>query len=87
MITQLLMDTFATVIAQLLTLIPALPAAFSTALGYVSGFGTYMAGWLAPLGVIVPWNIVSTCMTIYLGYLAFWLAMAAGRLILWALGR
>lgn len=87
MITQGILDFLSQFIAGIVRLIPAMPPELQTALGYLESFGTLMATYLEPFGVIMPWATFGQLITVWLGAMTFWLAMLALRLILWLVGR
>jgi hypothetical protein len=91
MITQYLTDVLCSLIGQLIALLPPLPAGWTSGpnnvIGWMASGGTFVAGIAAKLGPIIPWDVLTTVMNVWMGLLVFWVVMAGGRIILWALGR
>lgn len=75
MIVQQLLDWLSQAGASLLTLIPPLPGGVNDAVdGTVSSLD-YVTGWLAPLGVVVPFEAFNGIIVGVVALLAFWLVM------------
>ena len=87
MISQLLMDFVATLIALLIASIPPLPVEVTTAATWIADASTWLGTNLSVFGVLIPWGTVTMIVQWWVGLLTFWLAMVALRAVLTALGR
>lgn len=87
MITQGIMDMFASFLSQLLVLIPPLPAEWTDAVTTVTGGGAYFGSKVAKLGVIIPWQTFWTVLQWWIAAVQFWVVMLGLRAILWLVGR
>lgn len=87
MIIQGILDFISQWLAGLVRLIPAMPSQMTDALGMATNAGAAMATGLAKFGILIPWDVVGACMTIWWGAMTFWAAMLIVRLVLWIVGR
>lgn len=81
------MDLLAEMIAELLTLLPALPAEVMAALNSFASMGSYLGGLIGKFGVIIPFSVINTAITWFIAACLFWVAVMGLRAVLWALGR
>lgn len=87
MLIQGLLDFGSLWIAGLLDLVPLLPEAVASALGWITDAGNAIAPTLGKLSPIFPWLIFQQVVSAWLSALTFWGAMLVLRVALWAIGR
>lgn len=75
MIIQVILDWFANTIAQLIGLIPPLPTEVASIVTTVTNGAAGISTAMGKLQPIVPYDVISGCLTIWVSLLAFWLAV------------
>lgn len=84
MITQLIIDFFSHVIAQLLHLVPPAPEQFSQLITWLSDAAIWLASNIGVLAPIVPFDVLNVIISVWLALVAFYVAMLGARFIIWA---
>jgi len=87
MIVQGLIDLLTGIASFALGLIPPLPTSWNTLIAAVEDLGHFIAPGMSAVGVLVPWDAVSGCLTIWVGLLGFWGLMIGIRVVLWLVNR
>lgn len=87
MIIQNLLDFMSQVAANFLNLIPPMTPEFSTATNAVSAGAATLADLTAKFGVVVPFPVLATCLTVWVSLLGFWGVVLAVRFVVWFFGR
>lgn len=87
MIVQGIVDWLVYVFAQLVALIPPMPAAVGDALGSFEGGMSWIAGLVGPLGIILPFDAISLVIGLFLILLGYWAAVWIIRIVFWVMGR
>lgn len=87
MIIMGIIDYISTWLAGLIGLIPPLPAEWANQIDTMTDGGYYIGSLVAKFGPFVPFDTISSLISVWVGLLAFWAAMLGVRLVLWILGR
>lgn len=87
MIIQGLLDFLSIALSELLLLLPPIPSQWTTTLAWLQTGGTWLGTTLAKFSPVVPWLVIQSIVTVWIGLLTFWAAMLVMRLVLWVLGR
>lgn len=87
MITQMLLDLLATILAGFISLLPPMPAEFAGAVSGMAAQGAALAPSLASLGPVFPFEAVATVLALFPVAVTLWVALLAVRLVLWAIAR
>jgi len=82
-ITQLLLDFVATVLAGIVGLLPPMPSELDAGLLAVNEGIDYVMTQIAPLGYIVPFDAIAAVVAIALVSLTLWGAVLLVRVVLW----
>jgi hypothetical protein len=87
LITLGLLDFISQWVAGLISLVPPMPAQWATALSQINTGEAWLTNELGMLGSVVPWSLVTTCLIIWTGLVAYWMLMLSVRLLMWLANR
>lgn len=87
MIVQAILDWYTAIVVGFVHICPPLPVAFETALRFVAQGGQFLAGKVALFSVVVPFDIINTCIQLWGALVIWWGTMVALRVLIWLAGR
>lgn len=87
MIVQQLLDWYTAIVVGFVNIVPPLPDGFETALRLLAGGGQFLAPKVALLGIIVPFDVIGTCIQLWAGLWVWWASMVGLRVLIWLAGR
>jgi len=87
MISQFLLDLFGSWVVGIVVIIPPLPDEVATALDWMADGGAALSAAVANFNPIIPWDLLASIISLWLGVMAFWGLTVAIRVLLRLLGR
>lgn len=87
MITQGILDWLSVLLAGLVDLIPPLPSEMQEALDWIGTGSQTIADFVAPLGIVVPFDAINAIVSVWIACLVFWGGAMFVKAIMWLVGR
>lgn len=87
MVSQLLMDLLAWLVAAIIDTFPPLPFEFNWAVEQLASSAASIAPTVAALGPVVPFAQINVVLGLFPVAVAVWLTLLAVRAVLWAVNR
>jgi len=82
-----LLDLFGSWVVGIVVIIPPLPDEVATALDWMADGGAALSAAVANFNPIIPWDLLASIISLWLGVMAFWGLTVAIRVLLRLLGR
>lgn len=87
MITQIILNLLAHMVAGLIALIPPMPPAVASSISEASAGMTLIATTITKAGILIPFDTITAIVGIWVTLLAFWGSLLTLRFLLWIFGR
>lgn len=84
MITQIILDFIATVLAGLIDLFPDLPPEVQNGVAQINAGVAYVMDILRPLGTLIPFDAIGAVASMWLAAIIYWGVILVMKVILWA---
>lgn len=87
MITQLLIDWFVGIFADLVRSLPPLPSEVMAVVDGITGGMAFFGARLESLGMILPFDAIGVILSAWAVVFVYWTAVAIWKAIAWVFGR
>lgn len=87
MLVQLLLDFLSKVVAEGVKLIPPMPPEMFGLISDMQDGAGELGESVASLGMVVPFEVASGLLTVWLVLIGFWTTVGLARIVAWLVGR